>query len=40
MAKVEVPAMDVRWPESEPPSTDLPLSPAARTATRQSFPSS
>jgi ABC-type proline/glycine betaine transport system ATPase subunit len=40
MHKAEAPAMDIRWPQSEPPGTDRPLNPAAGTATRQSFPAS
>jgi NitT/TauT family transport system ATP-binding protein len=37
MAKTEASAMDIPWPDSEPPSTDLPLNPAAGAITPQTF---
>jgi NitT/TauT family transport system ATP-binding protein len=41
LSKTESPvAMDIAWPGSEPPSADLPLNPAARAGSRQSFPAS
>jgi NitT/TauT family transport system ATP-binding protein len=39
MAEVE-PAMDVHWPQREPPDADLPINPGARAASRQSSPTS